>query len=101
MAVLNVAGVVVANESGTVSSVSDPTFSLTFSALLDPGVVYQLHYWIDSDVGGGSPGVCDPSANDHQTSQSFTTQSARTITVVHDDDDDDDDDSDEVCSSFP
>jgi hypothetical protein len=96
VAVLNVVGEVVAEESGTVSSVSDPTFYFSFQALLDPGVVYTLDYWIDSNVGGGSAGVCDPPANDHQTRESFSTQSDRTITLGHDDGN-----SDEVCSSFP
>lgn len=78
---------VLADGSGTVSSVSDPTFSFSFSFsnLLDPEVGYILHYWIDSNVEGGSAGVCDPPANDHQTRESFSTQSDHTITLVHDD----------------
>ena len=96
IAVLNVLGEVVAEESGNVSSVSDPTFALNVSTLLDAAVVYQLRYRIDSNVGGGSVGVCDPPGTDHQTSQSFTISSDVTITLVHDDAN-----ADEVCSSFP
>ena len=34
--------------------------------LLEEGEAYQVHYWIDSNFGGGTVGVCDPKANDHQ-----------------------------------
>ncbi|MFB3111098.1 MAG: hypothetical protein ACE10G_03605, partial [Gemmatimonadales bacterium] len=59
-------GVVVAQQTGTVSATADPAFSFTFTALLVTGVAYQVHYWIDSNFNGGTVGVCDPKAIDHQ-----------------------------------
>jgi hypothetical protein len=59
-------GAVVAGEAGTVSASADPAFSFTFTGLLVVGVAYEVHYWIDSNLGGGTEGVCDPEANDHQ-----------------------------------
>lgn len=65
------AGEVVASETGAVSSSADPSFSFTFSDLLDEGEDYQLKYWIDSNFNGGTAGVCDPPENDHQWSMSI------------------------------
>ncbi len=59
-------GVVMAQQTGTVSATADPAFSFTFAGVLATGVAYQLHYWIDSNFGGGTAGVCDPKAIDHQ-----------------------------------
>lgn len=59
-------GDVVASQSGTVSAASDPSFSFSFADVLEEGQTYELKYWIDSNFGGGTPGVCDPPANDHQ-----------------------------------
>ncbi len=77
-------GAVVAQQTGTVSATADPAFSFTFSALLDIGVAYQVDYWIDSNFGGGTAGVCDPKANDHQWSVAIAAVAEDvTITEVH------------------
>ena len=59
-------GALVAQQTGTVAGTLDPAFSFSFPGLLVRGVAYQIHYWIDSNLGGGNAGVCDPKANDHQ-----------------------------------
>ena len=59
-------GAVVAQQTGSVSGTADPAFSFTSLGLLEEGEAYQVHYWIDSNFGGGTVGVCDPKANDHQ-----------------------------------
>ncbi len=60
-------GTVEAQQTGTVSApTADPAFSFTFAGLLVTGVAYQVHYWIDSNFNGGTVGVCDPKAIDHQ-----------------------------------
>jgi len=75
---------VVARASGTVSGTADPAFSFTFPNLLDQGSAYQVHYWIDSNFGGGTVGVCDPMANDHQWSVDVAAVTAAvTVTETH------------------
>ena len=59
-------GVVEEEQAGTVSGTADPAFSFTSLGLLEEGEAHQVHYWIDSNFGGGTVGVCDPKANDHQ-----------------------------------
>jgi len=59
-------GEVVAKQSGTVSKTADPSFSFTFAGVLENGKTYEVDYWIDSNFGGGTVGVCDPKARDHQ-----------------------------------
>lgn len=77
-------GEVVASESGTVSETSDPAFSFSFVDVLEQGQSYELKYWIDSNFGGGTPGVCDPPANDHQWSVAVTAANDDvTITDMH------------------
>lgn len=61
-------GDIVASQSGTVSATSDPAFSFSFLDVLEEGQTYELKYWIDSNFGGGTPGVCDPPTTDHQWS---------------------------------
>jgi len=51
-----------------VSATQNPSFSFNAGAVLQRGVGYEVHYWIDSNIAGGSPGVCDPKAIDHQWS---------------------------------
>ncbi len=53
-------------QSTTVASSGDPSFSVTFAPTLEPTVQYHLHYWIDSNFGGGTVGTCDPPQIDHQ-----------------------------------
>ncbi len=61
-------GSVVSQATGTVSATQDPSFSFTVTAMLQDGVAYDVHYWIDSNFGGGTAGVCDPKDIDHQWS---------------------------------
>ena len=78
-------GNVVASETGTVSGTTDPAFSFTFANVLEEGTAYQVHYWIDSNFGGGTVGVCDPTMNDHQWSVAVPSASADlTLTESHD-----------------
>ena len=77
-------GVVLAQQTGTVSATADPAFSFTFTDLLVTGVAYQVHYWIDSNFGGGAMGVCDPKAIDHQWSVAIAAVAGDvTIAEVH------------------
>jgi len=64
-------GVVVAQASGTVSATQDPSFFFDAGAVLEQGIAHEVHYWIDSNIGGGTSGVCDPEAIDHQWSTEF------------------------------
>ena len=52
-------GVVVQEQTGTVSATANPAASFTFADLLEEGVAYDVDYWIDSNFQGGTPGVCD------------------------------------------
>ncbi|MDT8879457.1 hypothetical protein RSO68_08250 [Halomonas saccharevitans] len=61
-------GEVLEMASGTVSADDDPTFSFDFPGALSEGGSYAVHYWIDSNFGGGSEGSCDPMGTDHQWS---------------------------------
>lgn len=77
-------GMVMAMNSATVSATADPAFSFTFANLLESGTAYQIHYWIDSNFGGGTAGVCDPKANDHQWSVAVPAPSAAvSVTESH------------------
>lgn len=58
--------VVVAEGSGTVSDNQNPSFSFAAGAVMERFITYEVHYWIDSNIGGGTLGVCDPITNDHQ-----------------------------------
>jgi hypothetical protein len=59
-------GAVVAKKSETVSKTANPSFSFTFPGVLENGKAYDVDYWIDSNFGGGTVGVCDPKKYDHQ-----------------------------------
>ncbi len=61
-------GVVVAEGGGTVSATQNPSFSFAAGAVMERGTGYAVHYWIDSNIGGGALGDCDPKAIDHQWS---------------------------------
>lgn len=58
-------GEVAATRTGTVAD-ADPAFSFTFSDVLFERGGYDLAYWIDSNIGGGEEGACDPPDVDHQ-----------------------------------
>lgn len=57
---------VVATETGTVSSSEDPSFAFNFPGILARDMEYDLEYWIDSNFGGGTEGTCDAPDVDHQ-----------------------------------
>ena len=38
---------------------------------MEEATPYEVHYWIDSNIGGGTLGVCDPKDIDHQWSVEF------------------------------
>lgn len=59
-------GAVVAKKSGIVSKTANPSFMFTFPGILENGKAYEVDYWIDSNFGGGTKGVCDSKAHDHQ-----------------------------------
>lgn len=59
-------GTVEATMEGTVSGTEDPSFSFTFADALEEGQSYEIHYWIDSNFGDGTPQVCDGPDTDHQ-----------------------------------
>ncbi len=59
-------GETIAVKTGEVSADREPAFSFTFPGALQEGGSYAVHYWIDSNFGGGTSGNCDPMSNDHQ-----------------------------------
>ena len=64
----NLGGFPVAEGKGIISFTNDISFDFGFSRLLAEGVDHNVYYWIDSDIGGGTPGTCDPPEIDHQWS---------------------------------
>lgn len=48
-------GVVVAGDIGNVSATLNPSFSFVSGAVMERGIDYEVHYWIDSNIGGGDP----------------------------------------------
>ncbi len=64
-------GAVVAEDNGIVSATDDPSFSFIPQAMMAREASYAVHYWIDSNIGGGTPGVCDTATVDHQWSVEF------------------------------
>ncbi|MDX1673487.1 MAG: hypothetical protein R3314_01700 [Longimicrobiales bacterium] len=61
-------GTVEATAETTVSASADPAFSLTFEDAVAADQSYEIHYWIDSNFGGGAEAVCDGPDTDHQWS---------------------------------
>ena len=77
-------GAVLAEQGGTVSGTADPAFTFTWLDILEEDEAYQIHYWIDSNFGGGTAGVCD-FPEDHQWSVAIPTVAADvTVTEAHD-----------------
>jgi len=75
---------VVARSSGAVSVNQNPSFSFSAGAVMQRGVAYEVHYWIDSNLGGGALGTCDPRMIDHQWSVEFSNPTNDvTFTVSH------------------
>lgn len=86
-----------ATRSGTVSATEDPAFSFVFDSALLDGHTYRVDYWIDSNFGGGTAGVCDPKSFDHQWSLDLGTVTGDvSVEVSHSGSTTTD-----VCSSFP
>jgi len=89
--------VVVDGDFGTVSATMNPSFTFVSGAVMDRGTDYEVHYWIDSNIGGGTLGFCDPKAIDHQWSVEFLSVTndkvlaASYIPALTED----------VCSTFP
>lgn len=61
-------GSIVVEATGAVSATQNPSFTWSTGPVMQTGTNYEVHYWIDSNIGGGTLGVCDPEANDHQWS---------------------------------
>ncbi|WP_355661619.1 hypothetical protein [Halomonas salifodinae] len=59
-------GEVVAHQEGSVAGEGEMAFAFEFPGALMAGTAYEVHYWIDSNFGGGSEGVCDAMSHDHQ-----------------------------------
>ena len=66
-------GLVIAEEFGTVSATESPSFSFTTAGMMERGISYAVHYWIDSNINGGTLGLCDDTEYDHQWSTEFFT----------------------------
>jgi len=64
-------GLILDEGDGTVSATQNPSFSFSTGNVMQKGVSYEVHYWIDSNINGGALGVCDPKAIDHQWSTEF------------------------------
>jgi hypothetical protein len=78
-------GVMVAGGDGVVSATQDPSFTFAAGAVLEAGTDYEVHYWIDSNFGVGTPGVCDDKGIDHQWSVEFLSVSNDVVwTASHD-----------------
>jgi hypothetical protein len=90
-------GSVVLQANGAVSATQDPSFTWSTGPVMQAGIDYEVHYWIDSNFGGGTSGVCDPKAIDHQWSVEFMSVSNDiTWTTSHEPALTED-----VCSTFP
>ncbi len=89
-------GSVVVEANGAVSADQDPSFTWSTGPVMQAGATYEVHYWIDSNFGGGTSGVCDPKENDHQWSvELLSVSNDRNITTDHDPNLTED-----VCSTF-
>ena len=51
-------GAVLDEQLGTVAGTADPAFTFTWLDILDDDEAYEIHAWIDSHFGCGTPGVC-------------------------------------------
>jgi hypothetical protein len=64
-------GLVIDEDIGFVSSTANPTFSFTSTGIMERGQSYAVRYWIDSNINGGTLGLCDDTEFDHQWSTEF------------------------------
>jgi hypothetical protein len=89
-------GVMVAGGDGLVSTTQDPSFTFAAGAVLEAETDYEVHYWIDSNFGVGTPGVCDTKEIDHQWSVEFLSVSSDVAWIASHDPSLTED----VCSTF-
>jgi hypothetical protein len=47
-------GSVVVQANGAVSATQDPSFTWSTGPVMQAGIEYEVHYWIDSNFGGGT-----------------------------------------------
>ncbi len=89
--------VLLASGDGTISPTANPAFLLNAGRVLQEFVDYELRYWIDSNTGGGTAGVCDSETIDHQWNYRFQAPGNNVdFTLLYDADRVED-----VCASFP
>ncbi len=50
--------------AGTISFTANPPFTANTGNVMLLGVPHEMHYWIDTNIGGGTPGECDPVVRD-------------------------------------
>lgn len=55
---------------------------LRYEVLLDAGQDYDLYYWVDSNIGGGTARVCDAPPVDYQWHRVLASVPARTYTLT-------------------
>ncbi len=89
--------VLLATGEGTVSPTANPAFLLRVRNVLQEFVDYELQYWIDSNINGGTAGVCDSETIDHQWNYRFQAPGNNVdFTLLYDPNRVED-----VCASFP
>ena len=78
-------GLPVDDDFGTVLATQNPSFSFVSLRVMERGTDYEVHYWIDSNIGGGTLGFCDPITNDHQWRVQFpNVTNDKNLLVTHD-----------------
>ena len=92
----NLGGLAVAEGKGIISFTNDISFDFGFARLLAEGVDHDVYYWIDSNIGGGNVGTCDPPEIDHQWTSAVRNPRAN-IEIAHSHNDADNID---VCFAF-
>ena len=92
----NLGGLAVAEDEAIISSTSGTGFDFGFARLLAEGVPHDVYYWIDSNIGGGNVGTCDPPEIDHQWTSAVRNPRAN-IEIAHSHNDADNID---VCFAF-
>ena len=50
--------------AGTISATANPPYTVDTGDVMSFGVPHQMQFWIDSNIGGGTPGECDPVVRD-------------------------------------
>ena len=60
-----------ARGEGVIAASGNPVFTMAAPDSLEFGVDYEFRYWIDSNTGGGTAGVCDIETIDYQWNYQF------------------------------